>query len=91
MPYAASRSGTPANTNRAFQISTLERALQLVLSQPIVLQSGRFDFMLLIQDYFNLLDRNMAKRLIRPEEEAAAVQQIVQAGAAASGQPPAQF
>jgi hypothetical protein len=91
MNFDISAAGTPANTNRSFQISTLERALQLVLSSPLILQSGRFDFIQLLQDYLALLDRNMSKRLIRSEEQAAAVQQIVQAGAAVSGQEPAQF
>ncbi len=70
--------GTPANTNRSFQIATIERALQLLLN-PVILQSGEFDFIKLVKRLLTLLDRNLAQGIIRSAEDATAVQTIRQA------------
>lgn len=79
--------GTPANTNRSFQIAALERAMQAIFSNPLVLQSGRVDFSLLVERWLSLLDHNLARAIIRPPEEAAAVQTILQAAQGISGAP----
>lgn len=77
-------SGTPANTNRALQIGNLERIMQVVL-QPVVLQSGRIDFAELIRQWVDLVDSKVANTIIRPEEEAAAVQQVLAAAQTSQG------
>lgn len=76
--YDIRAAGTPANTNRSFQIQSLERVMQVMLN-PLVLQSGRIDFGTIFDSWLQLVDYNLAKRVIRPPEEAAAVQRILQA------------
>lgn len=76
--YDIRAAGTPANTNRAFQIQNLERVMQVVL-QPLLLESGRIDFPKIFEQWLQLVDNNLAKQIIRPPEEAAAAQTIMQA------------
>ena len=87
--YDIKAAGTPANTNKNIQLNHLSQAMQLVFN-PLVLQSGRVDFAALIERFLRVLDLNLAKSVIRPPEEAAAVQTVLQAGEAATGekQPP---
>lgn len=77
-------SGTPANTNKALALSRAREALNLALAD----QSGVIDKSELWKNYFELTDRNLAKRVVRGPEAAAAVQIIMQAAQAANeGQP----
>lgn len=71
-------SGTPATTNRSFVLQNIERVLPILLN-PTVLSSGRVDLGELITYWVSLLDFQLAKKVIRSPEEAAAVQQILQA------------
>lgn len=82
--FDISASGTPANTNRSFQIATLERAMQ-VLFTPVVLESGLIDIAELVNQWLSHLDRNVARSVVRSPEDATAVQQIRQAGGIAAG------
>lgn len=74
--------GTPANTNKVFQIQTLERMMQIILSQPLLVQSGRFDVFEIITQWLKLQDFPTAQKIIRPIEEGQAVQTIIQANQA---------
>ncbi len=88
--YDIRAAGTPANTNRSFQISNVERAMQLLL-QPQIMSSGVVDLVELIRIWMQLLDLNLADRVLRSPDEAAAVQEIVKAAqvqAQENGTPP---
>jgi len=84
--YDIVASGTPSNTNRVLQLNTLQQAMQVVMSNPLILQSGRIDFAKLTERWLQLLDNNIAKEVIRPAEEAAAVQQLMQAAESVTGE-----
>lgn len=77
-------SGTPANTNKALALSRAREMLQFFAPD----QTGLIDKSELYKHYVELLDRNLAKRVIRPVEEAAILQQAAQA-VADTGQQPA--
>lgn len=67
-------SGTPANTSKQLAMARAREALQLFLQDG----SGLIRREELYKHYFNVLDRNLGKLLIRPPEEAALVQQMMQ-------------
>lgn len=73
--------GTPANTNKALALSRARESLQLGLAD----QSGVINKSELWKNYFELTDRNLAKRVVRGPEAAAAVQMIMQAASQATG------
>jgi hypothetical protein len=77
-------SGTPANTNKALALSRAREMLQFFAPD----QTGLIDKSELYSHYMELLDRNLAKRVIRPVEEAALLQQAA-AAVAEQGQTPA--
>jgi len=81
-------SGTPSNTNKALQLSMLQQAMQVIMSNPLLIQSGRFDFAKLVERWLQLLDYNLSREIVRPAEEGALIQQLMQ-GVSASGQDPA--
>lgn len=77
--------GTPANTNRALALARAREALSIFAPD----QTGLINKHELYKWYFDLTDRNMSKLVVRPPEDAAAVQmllQIVSEGLAAQGQ-----
>jgi hypothetical protein len=71
--------GTPSSTNKAFLLSNMERILQIIITD----QSGRFDSGALLEKYFQLIDLNLAKTIVRSPEQTAAAQAVQQAAAAA--------
>jgi hypothetical protein len=73
-------SGTPSNTNRALQMGNVSQMLQLMLN-PAVFQSGQFNLGELVKYWISLIDAKLATRVVRPDEEAAAIQQIQRAAA----------
>ncbi|MCI0354829.1 MAG: hypothetical protein L0099_07310 [Acidobacteria bacterium] len=79
-------SGTPANTNKQFVLANVEHAMQILFSSPVVLQSGLVDVGEVLKDWLKLLDFKMAGRFIRGPEQAAAVQQILQAAQISGGE-----
>lgn len=74
--YDIRAAGTPANTNRAIMTQSLERIMQVLMSNPIALQSGQFDLGVLMQRWLQTVDSNLAREIIRPAEQSAAVQTI---------------
>lgn len=74
-------SGTPANTNKALAIARTREMLQLLGTD----QTGLVNKRELYKAYLDLMDRNLSKRMLRSEEEAAAVQQILATASATSG------
>ena len=88
--YDIRAAGTPANTNRSFQIAALERVMSAPLTLPLI-EAGRVDGSELFRQWVTLVDFNVAKRIIRSPEEGANAQLILQAAQAAaeqSGQAP---
>lgn len=84
--------GTPSNTNKAIMLQDAERIMQLVLT-PAIAQSGIVNIRELLTYWMQLVDFRLANRITNPEEEAAAVQQVLQAGqlqAEETGAPPPQ-
>lgn len=81
-------SGTPANTNKVMQLNILQQAMQVIMSNPLLIQSGRFDFAKIVERWLQLIDYNLSREIVRPAEEGALVQQLMQ-GVAATGQEPA--
>lgn len=73
--------GTPANTNKALALSRAREYLQFFGPD----QTGLINKQMLYKNYFDLTDRNLAKLIVRSEEEAMAVQQILQAAKASTG------
>jgi hypothetical protein len=67
--YDIRAAGSPANTNRAFLVSNVERILPLLLN-PAIVNTGTIDVAEVI---------NYIVRVIRPPEQAAAIQTILQA------------
>jgi hypothetical protein len=87
--YDIRPSGTPANTSKGLAMSRAREALQIFAPDMTGLINKRELFM----SYFNVIDRNMGKRVVRSEEEAALIQQMlaaVQQAAQMSGQQPPQ-
>jgi len=76
--------GTPANTSRQLAMARAREALGAFLNDT----SGLVNKHELIKWYFNTLDRNMAKLVVRTPEQAALIQQMFQT-VAQSGQQPA--
>jgi hypothetical protein len=83
--YDIRAAGTPANTNRSFQISALERIMSSPLTLPLM-QAGRLDGAELFRQWVQLVDYNVAKRIIRSEEEGANVQLVLEAAQQAAEQ-----
>lgn len=83
--YDIRAAGTPANTNRSFQISALERIMSSPLTLPLM-QAGRLDGSELFRQWVQLVDYNVAKRIIRTEEQGANVQLVLEAAQAAAEQ-----
>ena len=81
--------GTPANTSKQLAMARTREAMQLFGPD----QTGLIDKSALFKSYFDQLDRNLGKLVIRPPQEAAAIQMVMQAmGTVADQQgiPPAQ-
>jgi hypothetical protein len=75
--------GTPANTNKSIAMARSREALQFFAPD----QTGLVNKRELYKAYFDLTDRNMAKRVLRTEEEAAMFQQIAAAIQESGGTP----
>jgi len=75
--------GTPANTNKALAIARAREQIQLFAPD----QTGLIDKHALYKNYFDLMDRNFAKVVVRSPEDAVAMQQVVQAASQITGQP----
>jgi hypothetical protein len=84
MAYDIRAAGTPANTNKAAILSNVERVLPVLLN-PAIIQTGVVDLGALLSMWLKLVDYNLSRNVIRPPEEAAAVQQILQAASIANG------
>jgi hypothetical protein len=67
--------GTPANTSKQLAMARMREALQLLQQD----NSGLLDRSALYKAYFDVLDRSLGKLIIRPPEEAAAVQMVMEA------------
>lgn len=67
--------GTPASTNRAVMLANAERAIGLILQDT----SGRFDGGELVRHWLQLLDINLANKVVRDQDEQAAAQIVNQA------------
>lgn len=83
--YDISAAGTPANTQRSVMLTNIERIMPVLLNGQIA-ASGTVDVAELVRAWVSLVNLNLAKKIIRPPEEAAAVQQVLQAAALSSGQ-----
>ena len=83
--YDIRAAGTPANTNRSFQISALERIMSSPLTLPLM-QAGRLDGAELYRQWVSLVDYNISKRIIRSPEEGANAQLVMNAAAIAAEQ-----
>jgi len=75
--------GTPANTNKALAIARAREQIQLFGPD----QTGLIDKHALYKNYFDLMDPNFAKVVVRSIEDATAMQQVVQAASQITGQP----
>jgi len=67
--------GTPANTSKQLAMARSREALQLFVPD----QTGLINKHELYKWYFDVLDRNMGKLILRSPEQAAAIQQMMQA------------
>lgn len=81
--YDIRAAGTPANTNRSFQISALERVMSAPLTLPLM-QNGLVDGAKLFEQWVQLIDFNVSKRIIRSPEQSAASQEVLQAATIAA-------
>lgn len=81
LDYDITPAGTPSSTNKAFLLSAMERILQIVIQD----QSGRFDLGALLEQYFKLIDVNIAKVVVRTPEQTQAAQVVQQAAQQVSG------
>lgn len=79
-------SGTPANTNRAFQLQNIQQAMQVFLT-PGVLETGVVDVTELLQMWLKLLDYRMSEKIINSAEEAGAIRTVSQASQQLGGPP----
>jgi hypothetical protein len=70
--------GTPSNTSRAIMVANIERVLPLALNDA----TGLVDKGALLKEYFRLIDFPLAQQVVRNPEDAAAVQQVMQAAQA---------
>lgn len=66
--------GTPANTSKQLAMARSREALQLFIPD----QTGLINKHELYKWYFDVLDRNMGKLILRSPEQAAAIQQVMQ-------------
>lgn len=66
-------SGTPANTSKQLAVSRAREAIQMFWPD----QSGTIDKNALAKYYFSVMDRNMGNLIVRPPEQAAAIQQLL--------------
>jgi len=85
--YDITPAGTPSSTNKSFLMASMERVLQIIITD----QSGRFDVGALLEAYFKLIDFNLAKMVVRTQEQTAAAQTIMQTAAALNGGQPQPF
>lgn len=67
--------GTPANTSKQLAMARTREAMQLFLQD----QTGLIDKYELIKTYFDVLDPNLAKLVLRSKDQAAAIQMVMQA------------
>jgi hypothetical protein len=67
-------SGTPANTSKQLAQARAREAMQLFFQD----QTGIINKYELYKWYFSVVDRNMGKIMVRPMEEAAAIQAMMQ-------------
>lgn len=67
-------SGTPANTSKQLAMARAREALQIFAPD----QTGLINKHELYRHYFSVLDRNMAKLVLRSPEQAAVIQQFMQ-------------
>lgn len=81
--YDIQPAGTPANTNKALALARSREALQLFAAD----MSGLINRHELYKNYFELTDRNLAKRIVRAPEEAALFQQMLSVVQAAGQEP----
>lgn len=79
--------GSPTSTNKSLILRNMERAMQVLLAD----QSGRVDKGRLIQRWLSLLDFQLSKDVVRGPEESAAVQAVLGAAQAVTGQPQQAF
>lgn len=76
--------GTPANTSQPLQLARVREAISMFINDP----TGVVNKRQLYKRYFDLIDHNLGRIVIRDEQEAALFQQMQQA-VAAMGQEPA--
>jgi hypothetical protein len=69
--------GTPANTNRLLELNKAREAMQIFMQD----QSGLIDRAELYRYYLDLLDFNLAKRVLNSPEKAWEIQTMMQAAA----------
>jgi hypothetical protein len=81
--YDISPAGTPSSTNKAFLLASMERILQIVIQD----QTGRFDLGAILEQYFKLIDYNLAKLVVRTPEQTQAAQVVQQAAGLSTGNP----
>lgn len=83
--YDIRAAGTPANTNRTFQLAALERIMSNPLTLPMM-QNGLIDVTELFGRWVALVDAPLAKAIMRDPQQSAAVQQVLQAAQLANPQ-----
>lgn len=83
--YDIKAAGTPANTNRSFQIASLERVMASPLTLPLM-QAGRLDGAELFREWVSVVDNKLGKRVIRSPQEGANAKMIADAGAISAEQ-----
>jgi hypothetical protein len=64
--------GTPANTSQPLQLARIREAISIFVNDP----TGVVNKRQLYKRYFDLIDHNLGKIVVRPEEEAALFQQM---------------
>jgi hypothetical protein len=67
--------GTPANTSKQLAMARTRESMQLFLQD----QTGLVDKWELMKSYFDVLDPNLGKLVLRSKEQAAAIQMVMQA------------
>lgn len=73
--YDITPAGTPANTSKQLAMARVREAMQLFAQD----QTGLIDKQALFRMYFDVLDPNIAKIVVRSPEQAAAIQMVMQA------------
>jgi hypothetical protein len=76
-------SGTPANTSKQLAMARAREALQIFWPD----QTGTINKNALAKYYFDVLDRNMSRLMVRTPEQAALIQQMMQVVAQGGQQP----